>query len=130
MTENKKVSAQEAGILAEKAAIDYLVIKGYAIKELRWKPMQGKGEIDIIAAIDNIIVFVEVKARTSGVEEAIAAVDRRKARNMSLGADKYLRQQQYWYHYRYDIIAVDLSEEPYKIEHIADAFLSPLFSQK
>ncbi|MCM1320008.1 MAG: YraN family protein [Muribaculaceae bacterium] len=129
MPNTKKQQAQEAGRLAEKAAIDYLTIKGYAIKETRWRPAHGKGEIDIIAAMDNTIVFVEVKARREGLEEAVAAVDLRKARNMSFGADTYLRQQPYWYQYRYDIIAVDLAKSPFGIEHIEDAFLSPLFTK-
>lgn len=126
MTSQEKKAAYEAGLRAEQAAVDYLVRHGYAIRERRWSPPSGKGEIDIIAAIDNILVFAEVKAREGGVDEAISAVDSRKARTIALGADKYLRTQELWYEYRFDILAVDISGETPDVVHIPDAFLGPL----
>lgn len=129
MHSQKRKQAFEDGLKAESLAKDYLITHGYAIRETRWKPFNGKGEIDIIAAIDSTIVFVEVKARNTGVEQAIDAVDARKVRNITIGADAYLRQQKYWYQYRYDIIAIDLTQTPPTIEHIPDAFLSPLFTK-
>ena len=126
---DRKQEAYELGLKAEAIATDYLVSQGYAIKERRWKPLTGKGEIDIIAQIGSTIVFVEVKARSEGAYEAIEAVDRKKRRYMALGADKYLGQQPLWFEYRFDIIAVDPTKEPPEVNHIPDAFLSPLFSK-
>lgn len=126
---DKTKNAYDLGMRAEALAEEYLVASGYAIRERRWKPGAGKGEIDIIAQTGGTLVFVEVKSRAEGLHEAIEAVDRRKRRNMALGADKYLRTQPLWYEYRYDIIAVDLAKEPAEIQHIPDAFLSPLFSK-
>ena len=121
--------AYELGLKAEQIAADYLAASGYAVRERRWRPAKGKGEIDIIAQAGSTIVFVEVKARTEGTAEALEAVDRKKCRDIALGADKYLRMQPLWYEYRYDIITVDPNGEPPVINHIPDAFLSPLFSK-
>ncbi|MCM1006185.1 MAG: YraN family protein [Prevotella sp.] len=129
MTKEEKQKAYADGLKAEQAAVDYLTINGYAIRERRWKPLHGKGEIDIIASKGKIMAFVEVKARQSGIDEAISAVDNKKIRAMAFGADKYLNMQPYWYEYRFDIIAIDLSQTPPEIQHIPDAFLAPLITK-
>lgn len=126
----KRQQAYNLGLEAEQLAVDFLVCHGYAIKERRWKPSpKSKGEIDIIAAVDNIIVFTEVKARSNGMYEAIEAVDKKKMRYITYGADMYLRQQTALYEYRYDIIAIDMTKNPPEIDHIKDAFLSPMFTK-
>lgn len=47
----------------EDLASDYLRKKGYRIIERNFR--KGYGEIDIVAVFKNILVFVEVKTRTS-----------------------------------------------------------------
>ena len=49
------------GLLSEKIATIFLILKGYQILERRYKT--AFGEIDIIAKKFNSIIFVEVKAR-------------------------------------------------------------------
>lgn len=60
--------------LGEEIAAKYLNDKGYKIIEKNFR--KGYGEIDIIATFNNILVFVEVKTRTSnlfgGALEAIS----------------------------------------------------------
>lgn len=128
----KKRRANELGLAAEQAAVDYLVSLGYAIKERRWKPFTGKGEIDIIAMAGTTMVFAEVKCRTltpeSDPDSALRAVDAAKRRNMAIGADKYLAAQPLLFNYRFDILTVDMDSCPPKITHIPDAFVSPLFA--
>ncbi len=53
------------GILAEKVAIFFLRLKGYQI--LKWRYQSRFGEIDILAKKSDVIVAVEVKARSSKV---------------------------------------------------------------
>lgn len=121
--------ANVLGLQAEQAAVDYLVSHGYVVRERRWKPAGGRGEIDIIAQVGSDMVFIEVKMRSSGSREAVNAVDMRKMRNMVIGADAYLSMQQsQGFSYRFDIIAVSGLPDNTKVEHIVDAFLSPLFS--
>ena len=50
------------GILAEKIAISFLRLKGYEILEWRFKTKVG--EVDIIAKKSDVIIAVEVKARS------------------------------------------------------------------
>ena len=54
---------QTIGKWGEIAAGEYLLTKGYTI--LGNNVRTPHGEIDIIASIDGLIVFVEVKARSS-----------------------------------------------------------------
>lgn len=49
--------------LGEDLAVKHLKDKGYKIIERNFR--KGYGEIDIIAQKDNILVFIEVKARTN-----------------------------------------------------------------
>ena len=60
--------------LGEEIAVNYLKNKGYKIIERNFR--KGYGEIDIVSIHQNILVFVEVKTRTSnlygGALEAIA----------------------------------------------------------
>ena len=52
------------GQVAEQLASEYLMAKGYTIRERNWRPKGSHLEVDIITQADNVIVFVEVKART------------------------------------------------------------------
>ena len=58
---NRKAQTYDKGVEAEKAAANWLRIKGYKILETRYKTKFG--EIDLIVAKKNLIAFVEVKAR-------------------------------------------------------------------
>lgn len=121
--------ANDLGLQAEQSAVEYLLSNGYVVRERRWRPAGGRGEIDIIAQQGSVIVFVEVKMRSSGSHDAVGAVDARKMRSLVVGADAYLQMQpQQGFTYRFDIIAVSGGSGSMTVEHIADAFLSPLFS--
>ena len=79
---------QRIGRWGEKAAEEYLREKGYTILENNVRTPYG--EIDIIASLDELIVFVEVKARTSqtfGLPEA--ALTSRKLGHMLDSAEYY-----------------------------------------
>lgn len=60
--------------LGEEIATKYLKDKGYKIIERNFR--KGYGEIDIIATLNNTLVFIEVKTRTTnlfgGAKESIA----------------------------------------------------------
>ncbi len=61
--------------LGEEIAVTYLIKKGYKIIERNFR--KGYGEIDIVSVHQNILVFVEVKTRTTilhgGAIEAISS---------------------------------------------------------
>ncbi len=80
-------AANDAGILAERAAILALRLKFYSILAVRYK-IRG-GEIDIIARRGDTIAFIEVKARPS-LDEARCAITPEKRRRLSRAARVWL----------------------------------------
>ena len=57
------MNTRKFGIIGEKIAQGYLINKGYEILESNY--YTRRGEIDIIAKINNTISFVEVKTRNN-----------------------------------------------------------------
>lgn len=112
---------KERGMLGEKVAVNYLKKNNYNILEKNYK--NKLGEIDIIAEKDDIIIFIEVKARTSNKfgfpYEAVDNRKRKKIINTALAYIKFkmLKEIQF----RFDIIEVYLNK-PFKIKHIKNAF--------
>ena len=116
----------ELGIKGEEAATAFLKDKGYRILERNWR--MHRHEIDIVAEDDEYIVFVEVKTRTSrewgNPEDFINNV---KIRRVVEAADLYLKYTNNDKSARFDIIAVVWDGVVFEIEHIDDAFMSPVF---
>ncbi len=95
---------------------------GYKILAQNWRTRFG--EIDLVAEREGIVVFVEVKARTShdfGRPEE--SVTRRKRRKLIQTAQAYLqstgRAQVPW---RIDVIAADMDRKGnlIRLEHLED----------
>ena len=78
----------ETGILGEQLADKFLVKKGFTILNKNWR--QGHWEIDIIAAKDDFLHFIEVKTRRStkfgNPEESVSKT---KLRNLIKAAEVY-----------------------------------------
>lgn len=118
-------SNREWGRQAEQLAADYLIANGYVIRHQNWR-VSNHIEIDIIAEIDGIIVFVEVKARKGDYQSAEESIDANKRRKMVRGGDAYLRTLEHMYPFRMDIITVTGTPDNYEIVHLPDAFLPEL----
>ena len=102
------MTTKEIGDFGEKAAEDYLVEMDYLILERNYRLKFG--EIDIIAAKDGGLVFVEVKTRryrslVSGVE----AVGYKKKGRIIATADCFLAEYGEEKQIRYDIAEVTVS---------------------
>ena len=81
----------ETGKKGEKLALDHLKSKGYEILESNWR--FSRAEIDIIAKIDDILIFVEVKTRSSeffGQPEEF--IDHKKDKLVADAASEYMKQ--------------------------------------
>ena len=99
----------------------YLLDKGYAVLHYNWR--SGHKEIDLIAKERDTLVFVEVKSRTSELYgNAEDAVDERKMRFLISAAESYITRFKIDLKFRFDVITVIGNCEPYRIEHIEDAF--------
>jgi len=115
MSKNK-----ELGLEGEQLAADYLNKKGYEILEMNYR--YKRSEIDIIAVKDDLLVFVEVKARTNtkyGLPENF--VDDQKAVNIIQGADHYIKETNWKGNIRFDIISI-VKKKNAELLHFEDAF--------
>lgn len=107
-----------AGWLAETVAAFYLMIKGYRI--ILWRAKTPVGEVDLIAAKRDYIVFIEVKLRKQG-EDALYAVHGRNRLRVSRAAEYLRARQPDWQGkaLRFDVIALSW---PFFIRHIDNAW--------
>jgi putative endonuclease len=114
----KRRRAHRWGLSAETRAIWYLRLKAYRILARRFKV--GGGEIDIIARKGRLLVFIEVKARTT-LGDALEAVDGRSQRRIEAAASTWGQKYPYYERldWRFDIIAIVPGRWPH---HIIDAF--------
>ena len=66
----------QLGKTGEERAAEYLISKGYIIRDINWR--SGKMELDIVAYRDKTLVVVEVKTRKNNEflrpEEAVTPV--------------------------------------------------------
>ena len=112
----------ELGKAGEKAAVDYLLSKGYKIRHTNWK--SAKYEIDIVAEKDNMLVVAEVKARSSNLfgnpEEF---VNKAKIKRIVKAAHHYILTYKSKLDTQFDIISIlKTADGKFNIEHIEDAF--------
>ena len=123
-------STRDIGRIGERIAARYLRRHGFRILEKNRH--QGRNELDIVAANKELILFVEVKARSfESAEQAelyrpAAAVDAAKRTRTLQAARAYLHQHPDKRCPRIDVIEVylDRSKRPkaFKINHIEAAF--------
>lgn len=108
------------GKMGEDQAAEFLQQKGYEIVTRNYRYRHS--EIDLIARKSNLIVFVEVKARSSsGFGEPEAFVDAKKAAKIFEGADQYVYENNWNGNIRFDIVSVKLGTKP-EVVHFEDAF--------
>lgn len=109
----------EVGKKGELLAADHLLQKNYQVLHTNWT--YGNLELDIVARSHNILVFVEVKTRSTqyfGMPEE--SVHAHKAQLIRRAADKYMEQYGLQpEEIRFDIIAITVDKE---IMHFEDAF--------
>ena len=114
----------ETGKWGEELATTYLKQQGYDILERDWR--FGHRDIDIIARSPDgrIVVFVEVKTRTSDVvTRPEDAIDLKKMRSIGLAANAYVKTFNIVDELRFDVISiVGEKKDAAQLEHIQDAF--------
>lgn len=112
------------GDAGETIAAEYLKGIGYEIIDRNYRT--GLGEIDIIAAGEGYLIFVEVKTRLNENHGYGAdAVNFRKRRKINEVASQYIKKfRLYNQAVRFDIIEVYTEDK--RVEHIKNAFDSYL----
>ncbi|GAB3932751.1 YraN family protein [Larkinella terrae] len=111
----------ETGKRGEDEAVRYLQQKGYQILERNYRHQHA--EIDLIAQKGKLLIFAEVKTRTStrfgNPEEFVTYT---KARLVMKAAEHYIFTKDWNHDVRFDIVAVTVLPDEVTIKHIEDAF--------
>jgi len=114
-----KTKNKSTGNLGEDVAARYLEDKGYKI--LDRNVVFPYGEIDILASFKNAIIIVEVKTvRGSGfglAQDLVRFAKQNKLRLLAGGIEQRFPGKSI----RIDVVGVDWSENPPKVEHIENA---------
>ncbi|RMG86861.1 MAG: YraN family protein [Bacteroidetes bacterium] len=118
----------ETGRAGEAIAVRFLEQKNYEILETNWR--FSKAEVDIIAKDLDVLVFVEVKTRTSDAfGRPDAFITPQKERLMADAAAAYMEKTAHEWEIRFDVISILMtSETDYQIQHFRDAFFPGLGS--
>ena len=114
---------ERLGRLGEDLACRELRRHGYAILARRFRTRHG--EIDIVARDGDVLVFVEVKARTSrGFGGALGALTRRKQRQVVAMAQRYMARVRWSARpCRFDVVAIQAdSGHPPQVTVVRNAF--------
>lgn len=112
--------SREIGVWGEDVSLNYLQKKGYSLLERNYR--FGHKEIDLILQDEDIIVFVEVKTRsTAQFGSPAESITDTKRHNLIVAAEAYMIKNQLFNHpARFDVIEIDLSKRT--IHHILNAF--------
>lgn len=111
------------GRRGEDLAHRYLRSSGFVILARNYRPSGGEAEVDIVARDQDVVVFVEVKTRSSAeAGSPDRAIDENKRRNIVKAARAYCsRAGLGWNQIRFDTISIVYTQPP-SIVHNQDAF--------
>ena len=112
----------EFGKRGEDLACEELRRRGYTILDRRFRTRCG--ELDIVARDAGVLVFVEVRARSSGkFGHAFESVTWQKRHRLSRMATSYLFMKRLSnVACRFDVVAVTASDGSFKVEVLKSAF--------
>jgi putative endonuclease len=109
------------GKKGEDLAADFLAGKGYKILYRNYRTPLG--EADMIISDNEVLAFVEVKARTSNTfGEPFEAVDFRKQKKIRKIALYYLKLHKLEKRVRFDVVSIVSNNGKEEITHIIEAF--------
>jgi putative endonuclease len=120
-----KLTRQQKGKIGEEEACRWLKEQDYCILQRNWRCRSG--EVDIIAAREELLIFVEVRSRSShsGFGTPQESVDQRKMQQVRSTAAVYLQMTgEHTRQIRFDVIAVMMNHdgEILSINHLENAF--------
>ena len=110
----------KTGNKGEQIAQEYLINLGYSILETNWRFQQL--EVDVVAQINKIICFVEVKTRVNPMINPIKSITLKKQKNLLIAANQYVQSKDIQSEIRFDVITVSLIKNNVNINHVKDAF--------
>jgi putative endonuclease len=116
------IAKKVLGNIGEIKACEYLESEGYLLVEKNFRC--AFGEIDIIAIRENVISFVEVKARSGSTygepQESINSLKKRKIKNT---ASYYLGLKKLnGFDVSFDVVTLKISDKKFMLQHFKSCF--------
>lgn len=109
----------QIGQHGEQLASTYLQAQGYEIIERNWRCPYG--EIDLVARLDDVTIFCEVKTRRGTDHNALASLTPHKRERLLRSAQWYSHQNDI-NHWRIDAIGILMkTDDTHQINHVEDA---------
>ena len=103
----------------EVEARKFLESKGYQVIEVNWR--SGHREIDIIALLNGVYIFVEVKTRTGKVSDVEDLLNTLKIESFIGAVNDYMEGVEEDAKCRIDLVIVSVNGNQTSINHIEDA---------
>ena len=111
------MSSTNTGRKAERAAANYLEMRGFHILEMNWR--RPRCEIDIVAQKSHVIYLVEVKYRKNNHQgSGLEYVTVTKLRQMRYAAESWVDESKYAG--QYQLAAIEVAGPEFAIEHFID----------
>jgi putative endonuclease len=110
--------------VGEDLAFDFLLHSGFEILATNWR--SGRSELDIVALHQGILIFIEVKTRTTD-KQPERSVTYKKQKKMVSAASRFIESINWIGDIRFDIIAIiHDTDENFNLEHFPNAFFPGL----
>lgn len=117
----------ELGRAGEEAASEFLISKGYIVRDMNWRV--GKLEIDIVAQepAANLLHVIEVKTRSNIDQfDPMSSITRAKIRNLINAANGYISYNDLKMSVQFDVMIIVAKAPDFEILFIPNAFQPPL----
>ena len=111
----------------ERAACDFLISRGFIVRETNWR--LGHLEIDIVAQnpASNSLHIIEVKTRASDEDfDPMESINKAKIRNLVNAANGYISLYRLPMAVQYDVMIIMGAPPHFEIRFIPNAFQPPL----
>lgn len=110
----------------EHAACEFLIAKGYTVRETNWR--MGRLEIDIVAQEPgNRLHIIEVKTRTEAEHfDPMESITPAKIRNLVNAANGYINHYSLRLSVQFDVMILVGRSPDFAIHYIPNAFQPPL----
>ncbi|MGN6195400.1 MAG: YraN family protein [Ginsengibacter sp.] len=113
----------DTGLLGERMAIEYLEQKGFSILYQNWR--HSHWEVDIIASLNDILHFIEVKTRRTkkfGYPED--DVSKKKIENLINASEEFLFLNPQWKLIQFDVLSITIQKnKPVEYFFIEDVYI-------
>ena len=95
----------QTGSTGEAMAVKYFTDNGFTLLHQNWR--HSHWEVDIIAAKENVLHFIEVKTRRNNkFGQPEESVDEKKIRNLFNASEEYQHQYPEWKRVQYDVLSI------------------------